>query len=151
MKSFLSDVFIYEEEQKDGRILKGLWFKFPIYMNGRNVLGVDWDNESTDETVCLLSKLHEAKHHVNVRLDMGELDLTSAESKATYEEIKAYVAEHNDGMKDSNLYIAQVKAKYGIIERENYNKPKSDDARQPKCPKEKEEAIVEALKAFKMV
>ena len=78
------------------------------------------------ETVCLLSKLHEAKHHVNVRLDMDELDLTSAESKATYEEIKAYVAEHNDGMKVSNLYIAQVKAKYGIIERENYNKPNCD-------------------------
>ena len=52
LKSFLSDVFIYEEEQKDGRILKGLRFKFPIYMNGRNVLGVDWDNESTDEVVC---------------------------------------------------------------------------------------------------
>ena len=103
------------------------------------------------ETVCLLSKLHEAKHHANVTLDMDELDLTSAESKATYEEIKTYVAEHNDGMKVSNLYIAQVKAKYGIIERENYNKPKSDDARQPKCSKEKEEAIVEALKAFKMI
>lgn len=56
LKSFLSDVFIYEEEQKDGRILKGLRFKFPIYMNGRNVLGVDWDNESTDECVCLLSR-----------------------------------------------------------------------------------------------
>ena len=56
------------------------------------------------------------------------------------------MAEHNDGMKVSNLYIAQVN-----IERENYNKPKSDDARQPKCPKEKEEAIVEALKAFKMI
>ena len=54
MKSFLSDVFIYEEEQKDGRILKGLRFKFPIYMNGRNVLGVDRDNESTDETVVAL-------------------------------------------------------------------------------------------------
>ena len=103
------------------------------------------------ETVCLLSKLHEAKHHVNVRLDMDELDLTAAESKATYEEIRKYVAEHYDGMKVSNLYIAQVKAKYGIIERENYNKAKSDEARQPKCPKEKEEAIVEALKAFKMI
>ena len=56
LKSFLSDVFIYEEEQKDGRILKGLRFKFPIYMNGRNVLGVDWDNESTDETVVLMSR-----------------------------------------------------------------------------------------------
>ena len=103
------------------------------------------------ETVCLLSKLHEAKHHVNVRLDMDELDITSAESKATYEEIKSYVAEHNEGMKVSNLYIAQVKAKYGIIERENYNKPKSDDTRQPKCPKEKEDAIVEALEFFKMI
>ena len=103
------------------------------------------------ETVCLLSKLHEAKHHVNVRLDMDEMDSTSAESKATYEEIKKYVAEHYDGMKVSNLYIAQVKAKYGIIERENYNKSKSDDARQPKCPKEKEEAIVEALRYFQMI
>ena len=118
----------------------------------RKVRGVDQFGMTVHvETVCLLSKLHEAKHHVNVRLDMDELDLTSAESKATYEEIKAYVAEHNDGMKVSNLYIAQVKAKYGIIERENYNKPKSDDARQPKCPKEKEEAIAEALKAFKMI
>ena len=73
---------------------------------------------------------------------MDEMDLTArteAERRqATYEKIKKYVAEHNDGMKVSNLYIAQVKAKYGIIERENYNKAKSDDARQPKCPKEKE-------------
>ena len=100
------------------------------------------------ETVCLLSKLHEAKHHVNVTLDM---DLTAAESKATYEEIKKYVAEHNNGMKVSSLNIAQVKAKYGIIERENYNLPKSGDAKQPQCPKEKEDAIEEALKAFKMI
>lgn len=98
------------------------------------------------ETVCLLSKLHEAKHHVNVRLD-----ITTAESKAIYEEIKSYVAEHNDGMKVSNLYIAQVKAKYGIIERENYNKAKSDDARQPQCPKEKATAIEAALKYFQMI
>ena len=64
------------------------------------------------ETVCLLSKLHEAKHHVNVRLDMDEMDLTAAESKATYEEIKSYVAKHNDGMKISNLYIVQIKQKH---------------------------------------
>ena len=83
---------------------------------------------------------------------MDELDITSAESKTTYEEIKSYVAEHNDGMKVSNLYIAQVKAKYGIIiERENYNKAKSDDARQPQCPKEKEKAIDVAFEHFKMI
>ena len=103
------------------------------------------------ETVCLLSKLHEAKHHVNVRIDMDEIDLTAAESKATYEEIKKYVSEHNDGMKVSNLYIAQIKQKHGIIERENYNKPKSEKGGQPECPKEKEIAIEEALKYFQMI
>lgn len=82
---------------------------------------------------------------------MDEIDITSAESKATYEEIKSYVAEHYDGMKMSSLHIAQVKADYGIIERENYNKAKSDDARQPKCPKEKKKAIVEALRYFQMI
>lgn len=102
------------------------------------------------ETVCLLSKLHEAKHHVNVTLDMDEMELTAAESKATYEEIKKYVAEHYEGMKVSNLYIAQVKAKYGIIERENYNLPKSGDAKQPQCPKDKEKAIEDALRYFQM-
>ena len=103
------------------------------------------------ETVCLLSKLHEAKHHVNVTVDMDELDVTSAESKATYEEIKQYVAEHNEGMKVSSLYVAQVKQKHGIIERENYNKPKSEKGGQPECPKEKEIAIEEALKYFQMI
>lgn len=61
------------------------------------------------------------------------------------------MAEHNDGMKVSNLYIAQVKAKYGIIERENYNLPKSEDVKQLQCPKEKEVAIVEALRFFHMI
>lgn len=79
------------------------------------------------ETVCLLSKLN-AKQHIEVEIKMDELDLTAAESKATYEEIKAYVLEHS-GMKVSSLYIAQVKQKCGIIERENYNKPKSEDAK----------------------
>ena len=92
-----------------------------------------------------------AKHHVNVKLDMNEMDLTAAESKVTYEEIESYVAEHHDGMKVSNLYIAQIKQKHGIIERENYNKPKSEKSGQPKCPKEKEIEIEEALKAFKMI
>lgn len=101
------------------------------------------------ETVCLLSKL-QSKEHIEIEVKMDELDLTSAESKATYEEIKAYVLEHT-GLKVSHLYIAQVKQKHGIIERENYNKPKSDDARQPQCPPEKEKAITEALKHFGMI
>ncbi len=101
------------------------------------------------ETVYLLSKLR-SKHHIEVELHMDEMDLTAAESKATYEEIKAYVLEHS-GLNVSNLCIAQVKQKFGIIERECYNKPKSEDSRQPKCPPEKEVAITEALKYFKMI
>lgn len=101
------------------------------------------------ETVCLLSKL-QSKEHIEIEVKMDELDLTSAESKATYEEIKAYVLEHT-GLKVSYLYIAQVKQKYGIIERENYNKPKSEDVRQPQCPPDKERAITEALKYFGMI
>ena len=59
---------------------------------------------------------------------MNELDLTAAESKATYEEIKDYVLKHT-GLKVSNLYIAQVKEKCGIIERANYNLPISENFR----------------------
>ena len=73
------------------------------------------------ETVVLLSQLHEAKHHVRVKLDMDEMDITSAESKATYEEIKKYVAEHNDGMKVSSLNITQIKSMCGIELAENFN------------------------------
>lgn len=65
--------------------------------------------------------------------------------------IKKYVAEHNDGMKVSSLYIAQVKKKCGLELGDNFNLPKSEDAKQPQCPEEKEKAIVEALKYFKMV
>ena len=101
------------------------------------------------ETVCLLSKLN-TKQHIEINLDMDELDLTDAEKKATYQEIKDYVLEHS-GLKVSSLYIAQVKQKCGIIKRENYNKPKSEDAKQPQCPPDKEKAIKEALKHFGMI
>lgn len=81
---------------------------------------------------------------------MSEMDLTAAESKATYEEIKDYVLEHI-GLKVSSLYIAQVKGKCGIKERENYNKPKSDSSKKLICPAEKEKAIKDAFKYFKMI
>jgi len=103
------------------------------------------------ETVMLLSKLKEAKH-IDVELKMDELDVTEAESEkgATYEEIKAYVFEQT-GLKVSSLNIAQVKQKLGIIERECYNKPRSEDSRQPKCSLEKDEAIKAALRHFNMI
>ena len=106
------------------------------------------------------------------------MDITSAETKATYDETKKYVAEHNAGMKVSNLYISQVKRKCGIEVGKNLrvatrrmdclqgnsttaatdlelvpspNLPKNEDSRQPQCPEDKEGAIVEALKHFKMI
>lgn len=79
---------------------------------------------------------------------MDEMDLTSAESKATYEEIKAYVAEHNDGMKVSSLNLAQVKRNCGLELAENFNLPKIENYRQPQCPKKKEEAYYKGFESF---
>ena len=101
------------------------------------------------EAVLLLTKLN-VERHIEVDISMEELDVTAAESKATYNEIRDYVWEHYQ-LKVSNLYIAQVKQKHGIIERENYHKAKNENAKHPKCPKEKETAIVEALKHFQMI
>ena len=74
----------------DGRFLKHIKFRFPVYFNNGETTDICWDNESTVETVVLLSKLKTDKH-IDVELEMDELDLTTAESKATYEEIKQYV------------------------------------------------------------
>ena len=100
------------------------------------------------ETVCLLV-LRNPVTHINIDVDVEEM-VQDKRGMATYGQIKDYVLEHS-GLNVSSLYIAQVKQKHGIIERENYNKPKSEDARQPQCPLEKERAITEALKHFGML
>ena len=100
------------------------------------------------ETVCLLV-LRNPVTHINIDVDVEEM-VQDKRGLATYEQIKDYVLEHS-GLNVSSLYIAQVKQKHGIIERENYNKPKSENAKQPQCPPEKEEAITEALKHFNML
>ncbi|MEE1064708.1 MAG: 23S rRNA (uracil(1939)-C(5))-methyltransferase RlmD [Acutalibacteraceae bacterium] len=100
------------------------------------------------ETVVLLSQ-RKADTHIDIKLDLSELDITAAETKSTYQEIKDYVLEKY-GFKVSTLYISQVKAKCGIIERECYNKGEGK-SRVPQCPKEKEEAIMDAMRHFRMV
>ena len=101
------------------------------------------------ETVVLLSQ-QKPDDTIEIDLDLDELDATSAEVKATYQEIKDYVLKEF-GLKVSSLYISQVKRKCGIEVGENYNLPKSENARVPQCPKEKEEAIKAALKYFAMI
>ena len=131
------------------------------------------------ETVVLLSQLKQKPDdYINVTIELDDVDITSAETKATYDEIKEYVFEHNAGMKVSNLYISQVKRKCGIEVGKNLrvatrrmdclqgnsttaatdlelvpspNLPKNEDSRQPQCPEDKERAIVEALEHFKMI
>ena len=98
------------------------------------------------ETVVLLSQ---QKPDDTIEIDL-DLDATSAELKVTYQEIKDYVLKEF-GLKVSNLYISQVKRKCGIEVGENYNLPKSENARVPQCPKEKEDAIKAALKYYAMI
>lgn len=119
----------------------------------RPVRGVSVDQfpwTANVETVCLLSKLSEAKNHISVKVDMDEMDVTAAESKATYQEIQEWVQEKY-GFHVSHLNIAKTKRKCGIIERKNYNLPKNEDSRSPETPKEKEEAITEAFRHFQMI
>ena len=152
LRAMISSIEINElpkGKRADGRLIKTIHFTFPVTYDGESGVLFVSNTGGEVETVCLLYKL-QSKEHIEIEVKMDELDLTSAESKATYEEIKAYVLEHT-GLKVSPLYIAQVKQKYGIIERENYNKPKSENAKQPQCPPEKERAITEALKHFGML
>lgn len=149
LQAMVSFIELYPEKRDDKHLIKTIHFTFPVTYDGESGALFVRTNEQQVETVCVLSKL-QGREHIEIEVKMDEMDLTSAESKATYEEIKAYVLEHT-GLKVSPLYIAQVKQKHGIIERENYNKPKSENTKQPQCPLEKEKAIVEAMKYFGML
>ena len=101
------------------------------------------------ETVMLLCQ-QKPDDYIDVELGLDELDATSVETRSTYREIRVYVREHS-GLNVSNLYISQVKRKLGLEVGESYNKPKSQDAKVPVCPQNKELAIIDALKHFNMV
>ena len=144
LSQLVDNVQIYEERKENGQWLKSIEFKLPII---EKEFTLSLDNDTQNGTVVLLSQ-RKPDDYVEVKLD--ELDVTSAESKATYAEIKDYVFKTH-GLKVSNLYISQVKRKCGIEVGENYNLPKSEDSRQPQCPVEKEKAIKEALEHFGMI
>ena len=175
LSQLVDNVQIYEERKENGQWLKSIEFKLPII---EKEFTLSLDNDTQNETVVLLSQLKQKPDdYINVTIELDDMDITSAETKATYDEIKKYVAEHNAGMKVSNLYISQVKRKCGIEVGKNLrvatrrmdclqgnsttaatdlelvpspNLPKNEDSRQPQCPEDKESAIVEALKHFKM-
>ena len=102
------------------------------------------------ETVVLLSKGMVDSRKVKVDFSLEDMDLSEFKGKATYEQIKTYVLEQT-GLKVSSLYIAQIKKKCGLDVGENFNLPKSENARQPQCTQQKEEAIMQAFKHFGIV
>ena len=150
LNSFVEQVDIYEQEQPDGRFLKHIKFRFPVYFGDRETQELCWDNESTVETVVLLSKGEVDSKKIRVEFSLEDMDMSEFQDGATYTQIKDYVLEHS-GLKVSNLYISQIKRKCGIEVGKNYNLPKSEDSRQPQCPPEKEKAIREAFKYFGMI
>ena len=149
LQAMVSFIELYPEKRDDKHLIKTIHFTFPVTYDGESGALFVRTNELQVEAVLLLTKLN-VERHIEVDVNMEELDVTATESKATYDQIRDYVWEHHQ-LKVSNLYIAQVKQKRGIIERENYHKAKNENAKQPKCPKEKEDAIVEALKHFQMI
>ena len=149
--ALIKEIEIYRNDESEYP-LKRIGLNFPVFKDGGEVTELLWDKGNTVETVALLSQLKQKPDdYINVTIELDDMDITSAETKATYDEIKKYVAEHNAGMKVSNLYISQVKRKCGIEVGKNYNLPKNEDSRQLQCPEDKESAIVEALKHFNII
>ncbi|WP_195217575.1 23S rRNA (uracil(1939)-C(5))-methyltransferase RlmD [Anaerococcus vaginalis] len=118
--------------------------------NLEKIKGCDMFSETMHvETVALLSKLN-TEHHLDIEIGEDELSEIDFSKDATYGEIKKYVLDKY-GLKVSSLYIAQIKRKHGLIERENYNFSKKENQRVPNCPEEKEKAIEDALEHFGMI
>ena len=167
MGTFVESIELYPERLENGKFLKHIHFRFPVYYNGTVIDDISWENESTVETVVLLSKgakgpvdLCSARTEVERRMadsrkvkvdfSLEDMDLSEFKGKATYEQIKAYVLEKT-GLKVSSLYIAQIKKKCGLDVGENFNPAKSENARQPQCTPEKEDAIMQAFRHFGII
>ena len=147
MEHLISEIQIYPERQPNGQWLKSIKFRLPIVEKD---IDLCLDNESHTECVIALSKGEIDSKKVRVEFSLEGMDTSGLQKGATYPEIKARVLEQA-GLKVSSLYISQVKQKCGLEVRENHHKAKSENAKQPQCPPEKEAAIRDALKYFKMI
>ena len=147
MEHLISEIQIYPERQPNGQWLKSIKFRLPIVEND---IDLRLDNESHTECVIALSKGEIDSKKVRVEFSLEGMDTSGLQKGATYPEIKARVLEQT-GLKVSSLYISQVKQKCGLEVRENHHKAKSENTKQLQCPPEKEAAIRDALKYFKMI
>lgn len=130
---FIEQIEVFPEEKPDGRILKSISFRFPVSYGEE--MGTSDSRMETD---------------VRFTLDCTKTELTAAEAKATYAEIKKYIKD-TYGANNHTLYIAQIKRKYGLDMGKNYNLAADPKKRVPRCPKDKEKMLLDALKHFKMI
>ena len=152
LRAMISSIEINElpkGKRADGRLIKTIHFTFPVTYDGESGVLFVSNTGGEVETVMVMSQ-QKPDDVVRVGIDIDKMNVTKAESKATYAEIQTRVKEQT-GLNVTPLYIAQVKAKHGIIERENYNHAKSETTRTLKCPPDKEKAIEDALQYFKMI
>ena len=147
MESLIAEVQVHEEQQSNGQWLKAIRFKLPIIEED---LEISLDKGAQSETVVQISKGTIPVKYVRVEFNLEEMDMSGFQYGASYKKIQRWIQEKY-GFHVTNLNIAQVKQEHGIIERENYNKPKSEDSKQPGCPEEKKAAIEEALRFFHMI
>ena len=138
---FINRIDLYPENCPDGKVVKSITFRFPVFYGDDDEISAFVDKATAGET---------PDDEIFFTIDCDELQPTVAEAKATYAQLRAHVLE-NAGLKVSSLYIAQIKRKYGIDVGEAFNKPADPKKHVPKCPKEKELAIIDALKAFRML
>ena len=162
LNSFVEQVDIYEQEQPDGRFLKHIKFRFPVYFGDRETQELCWDNKSTVESIVLLS--HKSPDsHIDVKVEFGEgeekvpLDKIAERAKqyqpaprVTYKMIQEYI-EEKYGFKVHTAYIAEVKRNLGLP---MYDAPNMvEELKQPRRhpTAEKVEAIKDALKHFGVI
>ena len=150
LQAMVSFIELYPEKRDDKHLIKTIHFTFPVTYDGESGALFVRTNKQQVETVVLLSKEMVDSRKVKVDFSLENMDLSEFKGKATYEQIKAYVLEQT-GLKVSSLYIAQIKKKCGLDVGENFNLSKSENARQPQCTPEKEEAIMQAFKHFGMI
>ena len=146
---FIERIDLDPDERDVTKCIKSIELMFPVEYkvdsDGNRLL-----QENTVETVVQLSKGNISSQNVRVEFSLEEIDMSRFQQGATYEQIQDWVQEKY-GFHVTHLNIAKTKRKCGIIERQNYNLPKSEDSRSPETPKEKEEAIIEAFRHFGMI
>ena len=150
MRLFVEWIEIRPEVKKGETRFRRMKLKFPVYLDGVEGDEVCLRDGEDVETVCLLSKGDVKSQKLRVEFSLEDMDTDGFKKGATYNAIRDWIKEKY-GYRVTNLNIAQVKQKHGIIERENYNKPKSLGSKQPRCPEEKVKAIEDAMRHFQMI